>query len=219
MTSGRPLPRKNDPPYPRRVLRPPRLRPRPPGASAGHVGLARAAARDGPLPRRPRAAARASRRPSPAAPLRAGAATVVARFARPLAASHPPGGWTFGRFGRFGRDVDRPKSVPRAVWHPAFPSTAPPREGAAHDRAPLCRTGIFQLRFGWASCRIAPRRACCIDALRKERSVDSKPKASKASSDRVSGGASFRFPGRFTQEDGSRSGLFNPDAFERKSFP
>lgn len=63
----------------------------------------------------------------------------------------------------------------------------PPRGSAGRGMIPLCDTGIFRLRFGWASCRIASRHARRIDALRKERSVDSKPKATKSSSDRGSG--------------------------------
>ena len=63
----------------------------------------------------------------------------------------------------------------------------PPREGAARGTISLCRTGIFSLRFRLPSCRITPRHAHCIDAMRKERSVDSRSKATKVFSDFGSG--------------------------------
>ena len=64
----------------------------------------------------------------------------------------------------------------------------PPRESSARGTAPpLYRTGIFRLRLRLISCRITPRHAHCIDAMRKERSVDLKSKATKASSGRSSG--------------------------------
>ena len=63
----------------------------------------------------------------------------------------------------------------------------PPRGGVARGAVPLRCTGIFRLRLRPVSCRIAPRHAHCIDAMRKERSVDLKSIATKASSDRDSG--------------------------------
>jgi len=81
---------------------------------------------------------------------------------------------------------------PRETWPERRGGVStPPREAAARGTGPLCRTGIFPtffgLRFRSVWCRIPPRHVPCIDAMRKERSVDSKSKATKASSVRGSG--------------------------------
>ena len=94
----------------------------------------------------------------------------------------------------------------------------PPREGITRGTTILCRTIIFRLRFQLGSCRITPHHAQRIDAMRKERSVDLKSKATKASSGRGSGMLRSVSPRRSAQEDGRWRDAFHPGTFGHKAF-
>ena len=96
--------------------------------------------------------------------------------------------------------MERVRSLPQALRPHGMQSErrggvrTPPRGSAARGTVPLCHTGIFRLRLRSVSCRITPRHANCIDAMRKERSVDLKLKATKSSSGRGSGSLRSVFP-------------------------
>lgn len=98
---------------------------------------------------------------------------------------------------------------------PCLHRTRPERRGGVQTL--LCRTGIFGLRSQLVSCRIAHRHAHCVDAVRKERSVDSKSKATRASSGRSS--EMLRsFSRRSAREDEHGRDAFRPGTFGHKAF-
>ena len=94
----------------------------------------------------------------------------------------------------------------------------PPREGITRGTTILCRTIIFRLRFRSVSCRIAHRHAPCIDAMRKERSVDLKSKATKASSGRGSESLRSVSSRRSAREDGHGRNAVQIGTFGHKAF-
>ena len=124
------------------------------------------------------------------------------RRARPSGRIHPP---------RNPAGVLAPSAVP--VWNAtgtALRMCIPPRESAVCGTALPCRTSIFRLSFRPALCRMISHHPPCIDTMRKERSVDSKSKATKASSGRGSGRLRSVLPRRCAQVDRHLQDVFVP---------